>query len=77
MGAHYRRFLGHWTRTGDKYERTRAGRLVIPMTKEDRATIAQIFGSWFVRVDGQLAVGPLTQAQAQERADAMNKETMK
>jgi hypothetical protein len=53
---------------------TRAGRRPMPMTKEDRATIAQLFGSWFVRVNGQLAVGPLPQAQAQERADLLNKE---
>jgi hypothetical protein len=51
---------------------TRAGRLVIPMTKEARATIAQIFGSWFVRVDGWLAAGPMDQAKAQERADQLN-----
>jgi hypothetical protein len=42
-----------------------------------RATISQLFGQWFVRVDGWLAIGPLPQSQAQERADAMNKETMK
>ena len=44
----------------------------MPMTKEDGAAVAQIFGCWFVRVNGLLAVGPLTQAQAQERADVMN-----
>jgi hypothetical protein len=57
---------------------TRAGRLVIPMTKEDRATIANLFGQWFIRRKaGYLILGPLPQSQAQERADAMNKETMK
>ena len=57
---------------------TRKGRSrAMPMTKEDRATIAQLFGSWFVRMDGWLAAGPMDRSQAQERADAMNKETMK
>jgi hypothetical protein len=42
-----------------------------------KAQTAQIFGQWFVRVDGWLAFGPMDQAKAQERADAMNKEPRK
>jgi hypothetical protein len=49
----------------------------LPAIDLPRATISQLFGQWFVRVDGWLALGPLPQSQAQERADAMNKETMK
>jgi predicted nucleic acid-binding Zn ribbon protein len=53
---------------------TRAGRRAMPMTKENRATVAQIFGSWFVRVNGQLAVGPMmNQLRAQDHADRLNK----
>jgi hypothetical protein len=46
-------------------------------TKGPTAQTANLFGQWFVRVDGWLARGPMDQAKAQERADAMNKETMK
>jgi hypothetical protein len=38
-----------------------------------RATVAQILGRWYVRVKGQLAVGPLTsQLHAQNQADRLN-----
>jgi hypothetical protein len=36
------------------------------------AAIANLFGQWFVRVDGWLALGPMDQARAQENADRMN-----
>jgi hypothetical protein len=36
------------------------------------ATIAQLFGSWYVRVNGQLALGPLDQSRAQHHADRLN-----
>jgi hypothetical protein len=56
---------------------TREGRKARATQPRTTATIAQLLGHWFVRVDGWLALGPLTQAQAQERADAMNKEPRK
>jgi hypothetical protein len=42
------------------------------ITKGPTAETANLFGQWFVRVDGWLALGPMDQAQAQKRADAMN-----
>ena len=62
---------------------TRSGRLrtpeaiTAPPTVKTPATAVQLLGQWFLRVDGWLAAGPMDQARAQERADAMNKETMK
>jgi hypothetical protein len=59
---------------------TRAGRRdglpkAVPANK---ATVANLLGQWFVRVDGWLALGPMSQAQAQARADRLNnKETTK
>jgi hypothetical protein len=42
------------------------------------ATIAQLFGAWYVRVNGHLAVGPMMdQLRAQDHADRMNKEVRK
>jgi hypothetical protein len=38
-----------------------------------RAVIAKLFGSWYVRVNGQLALGPLDKSRAQDHADRMNK----
>jgi hypothetical protein len=49
---------------------TRGGRRAV--AKGPTAQIANLFGQWFVRVDGWLALGPMDQAQAEERADAMN-----
>jgi hypothetical protein len=36
------------------------------------ATIANLFGQWFVRVNGWLALGPMAQALAQDHADRIN-----
>jgi hypothetical protein len=38
----------------------------------DRFTIAQLFGAWYVRKDGQLALGPVDKMRAQDHADRMN-----
>lgn len=36
------------------------------------ANAIQIFGQWFIRKDGWLALGPMDQAKAQDHADRMN-----
>jgi hypothetical protein len=38
-----------------------------------RATVAKLFGSYYVRVNGQLALGPIDQLRAHDHADRINK----
>jgi hypothetical protein len=58
---------------------TRDGRRAVAVKSNPTATegpsaqIANLFGQWFLRVDGWLALGPMDQAKAQEHADRMNK----
>jgi hypothetical protein len=51
---------------------TRDGRRGGAVKSTPTATTAQLFGQWFVRIDGWLALGPMDQARAQENADRMN-----
>jgi hypothetical protein len=37
-----------------------------------RATVAKLFGSYYVRVNGQLALGPMDQLRAHDHADRIN-----
>jgi hypothetical protein len=37
-----------------------------------RATVAKLFGSWYVRVNGQLALGPMDQLRAHDHAERLN-----
>jgi hypothetical protein len=38
-----------------------------------RATVAKLFGSYYVRVNGQLALGPIDQLRAHDHVDRLNK----
>jgi hypothetical protein len=52
---------------------TRNGRKAGAARPSKLATICQLFNQWFVRVDGWLALGPMTEALAQGHVDRMNK----
>ena len=45
----------------------------IATTPPLRATVAKLFGSYYVRVNGQLALGPIDQLRAHDHADRINK----
>jgi hypothetical protein len=61
-------------RRASSREGRRAGvRLSAPAPEAHKgANVVQIFGQSFVRVDGWLALGPMTEALAQSHADRIN-----